>query len=53
MAGVHHLRLLQQTFAKDQQNKQNYEAVVCLTSDSVTTMLSNMSDAKVLECIWM
>ena len=56
LAGVHHLRLLQQNFAKDQhglrekdinhKDKQNYDAVVRLTSDSVATLLSNISGAK-------
>ena len=56
LAGVHHLRIIQRTFSKDQhglwergvnyKDKQNYEAVLWMTSDSVTTLLSKLPDAK-------
>ena len=55
LAGVHHLRLLQRTFNKDQhglrerdinhQDKQNFDAVLHITSKSVITLLSQIPDA--------
>jgi len=56
LAGVHHLKIIQCTFSKDQhglrekdinyKDKQNYEAVLRMTSGSVSTLLSKLSDAK-------
>ena len=56
VAGNHHLRIVHNTFAKDQhglrerdishKDKQNYEAVIQMTSDSVMEILMSMSDAK-------
>ena len=56
LAGVHHLRLLQNTFGKDQhglrerdlnsKDKQNFEAVVRMTSLSVKKLLEKLPDAK-------
>ena len=53
-AGGRHLRLLQNTFSKDQhglrekdinhKDKQNFEAVLQITSDSVMQLLKNMPD---------
>ena len=55
-AGGHHLRLLHNTFSKDQhglrekninhKDKQNFEAVLRITNDSVMQLLTNMPDAK-------
>ena len=55
LAGVHHLRLVQCTFGKDQhglresdlnhKDKQNYDAVLHITSRSVMTLLSQIPDA--------
>ena len=55
LAGVHHLRLLQRTFNKDQhglrerdinhKDKQNFDAVLHITSKSVITLLSQIPDA--------
>ena len=55
-AGGHHLRLLHNTFSKDQhglrekdinhKDKQNFEAVLRITSDSVMQLLTNVRDAK-------
>ena len=55
-AGGHHLRLLHNTFSKDQhglrekdinhKDKQNFEAVLQITSDSVMQLLTNVPDAK-------
>lgn len=55
VAGVHHLRIVQQTFCKDQhglrkkdinyKDKQNYDTVVRMTSDSVNS-LASIPDAK-------
>ena len=56
LAVVHHLRLIQQTFGKDQhglrerdinhKDKQNYDAVLHMTSKSVMTLLTKIPDAK-------
>ena len=56
LAGIHHLRLVQDTFGKDQhglrerdvnhKDKQNYDAVLHITSTSVLTLLSRFPDAK-------
>ena len=58
VAGVHHLRIVQQTFCKDQhglrerdinyKDKQNYDAVyvVRMTSESVMNLLTSVPDAK-------
>jgi hypothetical protein len=56
LAGVHHLRLIQQTFGKDQhglrerdinhKDKQNYDAVLHITSESVMSLLKKIPDAK-------
>ena len=56
VAGVHHLRIVQHTFPKDQhgprekdinyKDKQNYDAVVRMTSESVLNLLANIPDAK-------
>ncbi len=56
LAGVHHLCLIQQTFGKDQhglrerdinhKNKQNYDAVLHMTSESVMSLLKKIPDAK-------
>lgn len=68
LAGVHHLRLVQRTFSKeeyelrerdiDHKDKQNFDAVLHLTSKSVLTLLSQIPDAKgtsayleVIQCI--
>ena len=55
-AGGHHLRLLHNTFSKDQhglrekdinhKDKQNYDAVLQMTSDSVMELLTDVPDAK-------
>ena len=54
-AGGRHLRLIHNTFSKDQyglrekdinhKDKQNFEAVLQITSDSVMQLLTNMPDA--------
>lgn len=56
LAGVHHLRLVQTTFGKDQhglrerdinhKDKQNYDAVLHMTSESVMKLLTKIPDAK-------
>lgn len=56
VAGVHHLRILQQSFTKEQhglrerdlnhKDKQNYEAVLRMSSDSVVDLLKKFPDAK-------
>ena len=56
VAGVHHLRIVQQTFSKDEhglrekdinyKDKQNYEAVLRMTSDSTSNLLRQIPDAK-------
>ena len=56
VAGVHHLRLVHRTFGKDQhglrerdinhKDKQNYDAVLKITSNSFMTLLSQNPDAK-------
>ena len=55
LAGVHHLRIVQSTFGKDQhglmerdinhKDKQNYNAVVHITSYSIVTLVSRIPDA--------
>lgn len=56
IAGSHHLRIIHNTFSKDQhglrekdinhKDKQNYEAVAQMTSDSVMGLLMHVPDAK-------
>ena len=56
LAGLHDLRMIQSVFGKDQhgirerdinhKDKQNFDAVLRLTSDSVMTLLSQIPDAK-------
>ena len=56
LAGIHHLRLIQQTFGKDIHNmrakdidhkdRQNYDAAMHITSPDVLQMLSEIPDAK-------
>lgn len=56
VAGLHHVRIVQQNFTKDQhglrerdlnhKDKQNYEAVLRMTSDSVLDLLKKFPDAK-------
>ena len=56
LAGVHHLRLVQCTFGKDQhglrerdidhKDKQNYDAVMRMTSKACMELLSQIPDAK-------
>ena len=56
VAGVHHLRLIQPTFGKDQhglrekdinhKDKQNYDTVLHLSSESVLKLLAEVPDAK-------
>ena len=55
-AGVHHLRMVHKTFNKDEhglrewdinhRDKQNYEAVIRITSNSVFSLLGSVPDAK-------
>ena len=55
-AGGHHLRLLHNSFSKDHhglrekdinhKDKQNYEAVLRMTSDSVMKLLTDVPDVK-------
>ena len=55
-AGVHHLRMVHKTFNKDEhglrewdinhKDKQNYEAVIRITSNSVFSLLGSAPDAK-------
>ena len=53
VAGVHHLRIVQQNFGKDQhglrerdKDKQNYDAVERMISESVKNLLASIPDAK-------
>ena len=56
LAGVHHLRLVQTTFGKDQhglrerdinhKDKQNYDAVIHMTNECVMNLLIKIPDAK-------
>ena len=56
LAGVHDLRLVQHTFGKDlhgmrerdvsHKDKQNFDAVLHITSDSVMALLAQITDAK-------
>jgi hypothetical protein len=56
VAGLHHLRLLQKSFGKDQhglrekdinvKDKQNYDAVLRMTSDSVLLLMDSIPDTK-------
>ena len=56
LAGIHHLRLIQQSFGKDVHNmrekdidhkdRQNYDAVMHITSSDVLQILSEIPDAK-------
>ena len=56
IAGVHHLRIIQQSFNKDQhglrerdinyKDKQNYDAVVRMTGESMMNLLADVPDAK-------
>ena len=56
LAGSHHLKILVDTFAKDQHgirqqdlnhnDKQNFDAVTRITSSSVLTLLEKFPDAK-------
>ena len=56
LAGVHDLRLVQHTFGKDlhgmreravnHKAKQNFDAVLHITNDSVMTLLARITDAK-------
>ena len=56
LAGIHHLRLIQQTFGKDIHNmrakdidhkdRQNYDAAMHITSPDVLQMLSEIPDAQ-------
>ena len=55
-AGVHHLRTIHKMFSKDQhglrerdinyKDRQNYEAVLRMTSDSILNLLKKVPDAK-------
>ena len=68
LAGVHHLRLVQRTFGKEQhglrerdidhKDKQNYDAVMHMTSKACMALLSQIPDAKgthsfleVIQCV--
>ena len=56
LASSHHLKILVDTFAKDQhgirqkdlshKDKQNFDAVTCITSSSVLKLLEKFPDAK-------
>ena len=66
VAGIHHIRVMYNSFGKDEhglkegdfnhRDKQNYDAVLHLTSKSIFTILSQIPDAKAtgvyLEIIW-
>lgn len=65
LAGVHHLRLVQCTFGKEQhglrerdiyhKDKQNYDAIMHMTSKACMALLSQIPDAKgtheVIRCV--